>query len=403
MYKAWGDNFLYYHLTSIVLHSFNGYLLYKCLKKLGGSNVLVISLLYLVHPLNFYTVSWIIQIKTLLCIFFFLISLNLFLDHLKNNSQYRYWLSVVMFGMSLLSKSAFAPIVLLMLFYKNRSKMIPYVVICVYSILLTGWSTHIKGYIQNLKVSSYIINESMAEDGLKKTLPSVRPMGPPIKRDKDPLRLVTLSLNNLARYSSYIIYPNEVLLVNSKTEVNYSYKELIVSLLVVFVFIYLIFNYWLKKDYISLCGLMFFLISLIPLTGVFFIPIFNYTNFVSYWLSVPVLGLVLCLGRGQSFKKTKQVIVLFFLGVFSYQTILASRTTPEPISMIQKSIDVSPENVQVKLILSAHYRFIKKYEKSNEILFKVKQEETVDKEKIQQEIEENFSIMNGEKHDRFDF
>ena len=109
MYKAWGDNFLYYHLTSIVLHSFNGYLLYKCLKKLGGSNVLVISLLYLVHPLNFYTVSWIIQIKTLLCIFFFLISLNLFLDHLKNNSQYQYWLSVIMFGMSLLSKSAFAP------------------------------------------------------------------------------------------------------------------------------------------------------------------------------------------------------------------------------------------------------------------------------------------------------
>jgi hypothetical protein len=402
MYKTWGPHTLYYHLTSVFLYSCNGFLLYKVLKKLGGSNTFLITLLYLVHPLNFFTVSWIIQLKTIMCIFFFLISLWVFIDNQKSNSKYRHWISVFFFALSLLSKSAFAPIALLMVFYKERKRMMPYLVICAYSVLLTSWTTHIKGIVRDVKVSSYFISESVAEEKLPKVLPYVRPTAPPLEKAKDPLRPMVLSLNNFTRYSTYILYPNEVSLVNSKTEVNYSYTELVSSLIALLISIAMISYYWKKKDYISLSGFAFFLMALLPLTGIIYIPIFSYTNFIAYWLSVPVLGLAICLSRVNFNQKAKQGIIIFFIGVFSYQTMMSSITTPNPVSMITKAIDISPNNYLVELILSTHYRFTKEYEKSNEILFRMRRDKKSDREFLNKEIDDNFKIINGEKYDALD-
>lgn len=402
MNKAWGAHTFYYHLASIFLHSCNGFLIYKVLKKLGGSNTFIIALLYLVHPFNFFTLAWIIQLKTIMCIFFFLISLWLFIDHLKDNSKYRYWVSVLFFALSLLSKAAFAPIALIMIFYKEKKKMLPYLLICAYSVLLTSWTTHIKGYVQDVKVSSYFISESVATEKLPKVLPYVRPIAPLIEKEKDPLRLVTLSLNNFTRYSSYIFYPNEVSLVNSKTEVNYSFTELLASIVAILISILIISNYWLKKDYISLSGFTFFLIGLIPLSGIIYIPIFSYSNFIAYWLSVPVLGLALSLSRMQFNEKAKQGIIIFYIGIFSYQTMKSSMSTPDPVSMIKKSIEISPTNYLVELILSTHYKFTKEYDKSNDVLFRIRRDKKADREFLNKEIEDNFKIMNGEKHDALD-
>lgn len=395
MYKAWGDNTFYYHLTSVVLHSCNGFLIYKVLKKLGGSNTFLIALLYLVHPLNFFTVSWIIQLKTIMCIFFFLISFELFLDHLKEGSKSRYWVSVLFFGLSLLSKSAFAPIGLLMVFYKDRAKMVPYLLICIYSVMITTWATHVREFVQDTKVTSYFISPAVAEENsskVEKIEPMTRKLGPPRKRDKDPFNGIALSLNNFTRYTSFIFYPSENVLVHPSTPVTYSYREMLVAVFSSFAVIFVFFKYYETKQFNSLMGLTFFIITLLPLCGAFFIPIFNYSNYVEYWLSVPVLGLLVCL----SMISTRQIYVKSFLIVaicfFTYKVSLSSVKTPEPVSMIEKSIELSPDSILTKLILTRHYTFKGEYEKSNKILLR-ERNNPMFRKNIAEDIEENLNLM----------
>lgn len=395
MYKAWGDNTFYYHLTSVVLHSCNGFLIYKILKKLGGSNTLLIALLYLVHPLNFFTVSWIIQLKTLMCIFFFLISLGLFLDHLKDGSKYRYWISVLFFGLSLLSKSAFAPVGLMMVFYKDKAKMVPYLLICVYSVLLTSWATHVKGFVQDGQVVSYFVSPAVAEENLSRieeVAPRTRKLGPLLKRARDPLNGLALSFNNLTRYSIYVFYPSENLLVHPPTQVQYSYKEMLVALVLVFIIIFLLFKFYETKMINSLLGLTFFIIALVPLSGAFYIPIFKYSNYVEYWLSVPFLGLLVCFSMlkfNQLYIKGLLIVSICF---FTYKTSISSFSTPGPVSMIEKSIESYPESVLTKLILARHYTFKREYEKSNRILLKERNNPEFS-ENIIKDVEENYNLM----------
>jgi hypothetical protein len=395
MYKAWGDNFLYYHLTSVLLHSCNGFLIYKILKKLGGANSFLLALLYLIHPLNFFTVSWIIQLKTIMCIFFFLISLDFFLDHLKDGSKYRYWISVIFFALSLLSKSAFAPIALIMVFYKDKVKMVPYLVICIYAVLLTTWTTHVKEFVQDTKITSYFISSVVAEENLNRSVkfePMTRKLGPPRKRDKDPFSGVALSLNNLTNYVTYIFYPSENLLVHSPTPITYSYQELLAALFTCYIIIFLLFKYYETKQINSLIGLTFFLITLLPLCGALFIPIFNYSNFVEYWLSVPVLGLLLCFSMlkiPQLYAKSFLIIGICF---FTYKVSASSRNTPDPVSMIEKSMNASPDNILIKLILTRHYTFEGDYEKSNKILLKLRNDPMFNKN-IDSDITENLKLI----------
>ena len=395
MYKAWGDNTFYYHLTSILLHSCNGFLIYRVLKKLGGANAFLIALLYLVHPLNFFTVSWIIQLKTLMCIFFFLISLELFLNHLKDGSKYRYWISVLFFGLSLLSKSAFAPIGLMMVFYKDRAKMVPYLLICVYSVLLTSWTTHVKGFVQDVQVASYFISPVVAEENFSKieqVVPRTRKLGPLLKRARDPLNGLALSFNNLTRYSLYVFYPSENLLVHPPTQVHYSYKEMLAALILVFIIIFLFFKFYETKMINSLLGLIFFIIALVPLCGTFNIPIFKYSNYVEYWLSVPFLGLLVCISMlkfNQLYIKSLLIVSICF---FTYKTSISSLSTPGPVSMIEKYIKSYPDSILTKLILARHYTFKEEYEKSNEILLKERNNSGFS-EIIIKDVEENFNLM----------
>lgn len=395
MYKAWGDNTFYYHLTSVVLHACNGFLIYRVLKKLGGSNAFLIALLYLVHPLNFFTVSWIIQLKTLMCIFFFLISLGLFLDHLKDGSRYRYWVSVLIFGLSLLSKSAFAPIVVMMVFYKDRTKMVPYLLICVYSVLLTSWATHIKGFVQDATITAYFMSPAVAEEKFsrfEKIEPMTRKLGPARKRDKDPFNDVALSLNNLTRYSLYVFYPSVNLLVHPPTQVTYSFKEMLSALVLIFILIFLFFKFHETRKRNALLGLVFFIITLLPLCGAFFIPIFRFSNYVEYWLSVPVLGLMVCLSMVNYRQLYMRGFLIVAVSFFTFKSSLSSMNTPGPVSMIEESVESYPDSILTKLILARHYTFKGEYEKSNYILLKERNNPEF-KENIAKDIEENLNLM----------
>ena len=399
MYKFWGLQYFNYHLASVVLHALNSFLIFRILKKIRGSNSFLISLLYLVHPLHFYSVVWIIQIKTLMSILFFLMAFDFFLKNESVASRKSYVLSILFFALSLLSKASFAPLILLMPFYKNKIKMIPYVIACIYAIGLTMWSSHLKNFTTVVRIPDFIISNLSAEVAplAQVKIPEMRPLATLTPEIVVPFEGIPLMFNNLAKYIAFSIYPWKTLLVHPTTVVKFSYAEIVTCMLTFYVLAWIFMQYWKNKSLIPMAGLSFFLITILPLCGALHIPIFHYSNFVEYWLSVPVLGLLLCLSFVRHYLM-KYVLIGFIL-VLSLKNYNVARKNSDSVTMITNSSAASPENPLIKLILATHYTFEKKYSLANKVLINVLKTSKMDKEKIELKMDLNVRRMTGERID----
>jgi tetratricopeptide (TPR) repeat protein len=125
-YRFFKLNPFAYHLTNLILHLMNGLLVFWLIWMLKGGVLtsLVVSLLFGIHPLHVESVAWISERKDLLCSFFFLGSLIVYLTYLKTRRRRAYFLSLFLFLLSLLSKSMAVtfPLVLLLCDYLLHRK-----------------------------------------------------------------------------------------------------------------------------------------------------------------------------------------------------------------------------------------------------------------------------------------
>lgn len=393
MLKFWGNETFYYHSTSIFLHAVNSFLVFHLIKKMKGNYALLLSLIYLMHPVHFFTVGWIIQLKTIMSITFFLGSVNFFLIWHEQCKEVFYFLALLFFSLSLLAKSSFAPLVLLAPLYKERKRMLPFILICFYSISLTLWTSHIYPKIKELNLASLVFSSAVAQE-----LPDEVAKKENVSLDvRGVLNRVNISANNLFRYSLFLVYPKDNLLVHPSTQINFGfYNYFLVAVFVVVISFFINYEWRKRKDLLFLIGISSFLLTLVPLTGLTAIPIFHFSNFVEYWLSVPLLGIVFCLSR-VPVRFYMTIGLCFFCLFFFLKTTYSARAASEPVDLIMKSIKENPQNDLVRLILAKHYFFTKEYLKSNEILLKVKKNGQLDRLKIDQDIEINLKGMNGEK------
>jgi hypothetical protein len=78
LYNLFGTQFVYYRFFNLILHFLNYLLIKKIISKkfdYSEKKIKLISLLFLFNPLSILTVTWIFQIKTLLSLFFILLTL----------------------------------------------------------------------------------------------------------------------------------------------------------------------------------------------------------------------------------------------------------------------------------------------------------------------------------------
>lgn len=111
--------YLYYHLLSFCIHFANAILVYRLGRLFRFKHPIIFFLLFLLHPVAVITTAWMIQIKTLLCMFFGLAAL---LTFMKGNKDYRWMIaSWVLFLLSITSKSASLTLPLIFLAISFRS------------------------------------------------------------------------------------------------------------------------------------------------------------------------------------------------------------------------------------------------------------------------------------------
>jgi Flp pilus assembly protein TadD len=109
-YALWGLHPGGYHLTNLLLHLFNGLMLYRLLWVLTLSRLAAWSgaALFLLHPVQVESVVWISQRKNLLALFFFLIAWECYRTYRESarvQGYYAYAASLTALLLALLSKS----------------------------------------------------------------------------------------------------------------------------------------------------------------------------------------------------------------------------------------------------------------------------------------------------------
>jgi hypothetical protein len=108
----------FYKCLNIIFHGINGFLVYKLVKDFKFRNPILLSLIFLVHPLHVESVSWIFQLLTILSFSFFLGSFFLLLEYIYRNKIYLLVISLILFLISLWIKSIalFAPFLFVLVF-----------------------------------------------------------------------------------------------------------------------------------------------------------------------------------------------------------------------------------------------------------------------------------------------
>jgi tetratricopeptide (TPR) repeat protein len=167
--RFWGDSPTGYHLVNLLLHIGCVVLVLKILRFLRIPGAELATIVFALHPVNVETVAWITERKNTLSGFFALAATLWYLKFDESRSRRTYALSIGLFLLGLLSKTAIVtlPLALLVIFWWKRGviswrrdvvPLIPFFFLSAAAGLMTWWVEHV-----NIAYRATILDLSLVE------------------------------------------------------------------------------------------------------------------------------------------------------------------------------------------------------------------------------------------------
>lgn len=160
-----------YHLSNVLLHLLNTWLVLRVTEELSSRKLtaIIVATLFAIHPMHVESVAWISELKDVLYAAFYLLSVWVYLRYLKNGYKRADYLSVLLlFIASLLSKPSAVTLPVLLIaidFYKGRragikalAEKIPFFVLSVVFGIINILAQKTAGPVDILLQSKGVIN-----------------------------------------------------------------------------------------------------------------------------------------------------------------------------------------------------------------------------------------------------
>ena len=124
-YQLWGLNPLGYHLTNLFLHLINAILVWLILGRLSVRGGFLAALIFAVHPVHVESVAWVTELKNVLSVTFYLLSLWMYFRFFDDHRWTSYALALLLFIGALLSKTVVCtlPVALLIILWWKKGRL----------------------------------------------------------------------------------------------------------------------------------------------------------------------------------------------------------------------------------------------------------------------------------------
>ena len=149
-HSLWGLNPTGYHSVNILLHAINALLVWRLLKRLSVPGAWLAAALFALHPVQVESVAWITELKSVLSLFFILLTLGCWIEFIGDRSRrFWHWLALVFYALALFSKTTACtlPAALLLILWlkaqpidwRRLAQVVPFLAMGLGMGLLTTW------------------------------------------------------------------------------------------------------------------------------------------------------------------------------------------------------------------------------------------------------------------------
>jgi len=271
-WRVWDGRATGYHVVNVLLHAIGTVLVWLVLRRLNVPGAWLAALVFAIHPVNVATVAWISEQKSTLSMFFYALAVLLYLKFDEEGQWLWYGLSVGVFLVALLSKTAVVmlPVVLLGCLWWRHDRVrwkdwlcsVPFFALSFVFSLVTIWfhNSHVLkgepiqtgGFLSRLATAGWVPWFYLSKALLPVNLTVIYP-----KWQVDP-----------SRWASYV--PGVVL----------------IACLSVF--------WWKRRTWgrAILFGLGYFVVTLFPVLGFFDQSFYHYSWVADHWQYYAIIGVI---------------------------------------------------------------------------------------------------------------